>query len=294
MLRPSGARPSAESRGLTVTWLGTASFLVESRTTRLAIDPYLTRASFGTLLTRALAPDPVELERHLPSRLDAVLCGHSHFDHLLDAPWIAQRFSARLYGSSTTLAFGRAMNVPSPLLVDVPEQGASFTIGDLEVSFVPSKHAKLFCGHVPFPGKVDQAPVRPRFWDFRMGGAFGIFVRGAGVNLYHNGSADLVDAALSHERADAVLLGIAGWKKTPEYLGRILATLEPRVVIPAHHDLFFTPLDAGAWLLPGVDFPRFLAGVEHVVPRATIVAPNYREPVWIAPEGRSAQIVQPA
>jgi L-ascorbate metabolism protein UlaG (beta-lactamase superfamily) len=287
---PDALRPLATAQrdapdGLSVTWLGTAGFIVRSATTSVAIDPYLTRVPLASLLLRPLRADDAELARKLPSRLDAVLCGHSHYDHLLDAPQAAWQSGATLYGSRTTCAYGRQAGLSPERVVAVGPQGGTFKVGDLEVRFVPSLHAALFCGHVPFPGETPQPPTRPRVWDFRMGGAFGIFVRGAGVSLYHNGSADLVDMALAGEHADVVLLGLAGWQSTERYLPRLLGTLRPRVVVPAHHDAFFAPLDAGVRLLPGIQFARFLEQTASIVPGARVLAPLYEETVCVPRRG---------
>ena len=56
--------------------------------------------------------------------LDAVLCGHSHYDHLLDAPLVARATGAKLVGSRTTCAFGRAAGLTESQLVEIPPAGA--------------------------------------------------------------------------------------------------------------------------------------------------------------------------
>lgn len=280
-LRPFSSPLRDAPDGLRVTWLGTAGFVVQSATTTLMIDPYLSRVAPGALLTRPLCADMAAIARHTPCKLDAVICGHSHFDHLMDAPAIAQMSGAELIGSATTCAFGAAAGLAKEQMRCVPSDGAHLSVGDLTIRMAPSRHARLFCGHVPFAGFVHGAPTRPRFWHYRMGGAFGVFVGNGAVSLYHNGSADLVDVALRGEQVDAVLLGLAGWKTTPGYLPRLLSILRPRLVIPSHHDAFFAPLEAGVRLLPGVDFPRVLAELERIVPGARLIAPLYSETVCI-------------
>lgn len=278
--------PSAEngSRGesVRVRWLGTAGFVVETARTTVMIDPYLSRLPLPVLAGSPLVPDEKAVRARLPARVDAVLCGHSHFDHLLDAPLIARITGAKLFGSRTTRAFGVAAGLEPEQIVEVDPTGGDFKVGDLEVGFVPSLHARILMGSVPFDGEVSPPASLPaRVWQYRMGGAFGIFVRAPGAALYHNGSADLVDAGLAGLHADMLLIGIVGRKYASDYVPRLLRLLHPSVVVPAHHDAFFSPLEDGVRLLPGVDMDGFVADVRRESPAVQIVAPLYDEVITL-------------
>lgn len=285
---PSG-RPAAR-----ITWLGTAGHVIETPGATLLIDPHVTRPGFGKLLLRRLRPDDAAIRAWVPPKVDAILCGHSHYDHLLDAPRIALLTGAKLVGSRSTCAFARAEGVPDAQLVCVPPEGATVKVGDAEARFVPSLHGRIFMGRVPLPGEVLRAPRLPaRAWHYKMGGAFGILVRARGVSVYHNGSADLVDAELAGERADVLLVGLAGRQGTRDYVRRLLEALRPGLVVPTHHDAFFAPLEDGVRLLPGIDLDGFAREVSALAPRATIVAPEYGERVDVDPdEPRAAAIAR--
>jgi L-ascorbate metabolism protein UlaG (beta-lactamase superfamily) len=285
-LCPRAPAPPA-SDALRIRWLGTAGHVLETKTTTLLIDPYLTRWPIGRLVTSRLVPDEAAIRAALPGKVDGVLCGHSHFDHLLDAPLIARMTGAKLYGSPTTCAFARAEGVPAEQLVEVSKDGLEGAIGDLEVRFVPSLHGRILLGRVPFPGIVSEPPRVPaRAWHYRMGGAFGILVRGGGTSVYHNGSADLVDAALEGARADVLLIGIAGRRATPNYVARLCDLLRPSLVVPTHHDAFFAPLEAGVRLLPGIDLEGFVSEVGRAAPRSQVITPGYQETMWFDTSAR--------
>jgi L-ascorbate metabolism protein UlaG (beta-lactamase superfamily) len=259
--------------------MGTAAHVVESEGTRVAIDPFVTRPGLRRMLGGALAPDEREVFERFGMRLDAVLCGHSHYDHLLDAPLLARATGAKLVGSRTTCAFGRAAGIDESHLVEIPAGGGRVMIGDLTVRFVPSLHGRIFLGRVPFPGEVEHVPSLPvRAEGYRMGGAFGVLIRAAdGASVYHNGSADLVDAELAGERADVILIGLAGRQATRDYIERLVRALEPKVIVPTHHDAFFAPLEWGVHLLPNVDLDGFASEAHRFAPRARIVTPGYGE-----------------
>ena len=289
-LRPTTR--SSDGAALRIRWLGTAGHLLETATTTLLIDPFLTRPGPAQLLGR-VAPDERAIRARLPPRVDAVLCGHSHFDHLLDAPFIARATGALLVGSATTCNFGRAHGVAESQLALVPPSGRTLTVGDATIRFVPSLHGRIALHRVPFPGEVAAPPTLPApIWRYRMGGAFGILVEAGGQRLYHNGSADLIDAALAGTRADVLLVGLAGRRATRDYLGRLCQALTPTLIVPTHHDAFFAPLDEGLHLLPGIDLDGFVTEVRARATAATIVTPGYDETLAVPRDARAAALVE--
>jgi L-ascorbate metabolism protein UlaG (beta-lactamase superfamily) len=95
------AWPGSESLpiGLTATWLGTAGFRFDYQGHTLLIDPYVTRIPIGRFLRRKVTrPDATAIARWT-ERADAILVGHTHFDHALDAPAIAKHSGCKVYGS---------------------------------------------------------------------------------------------------------------------------------------------------------------------------------------------------
>ena len=266
-----------------VTWLGTAAHVVSTDTTTVLIDPYVSRHGLARLLTRTIAPDDRAIGRWIPERVDAVLCGHSHFDHLLDAPRIARKTGCKLVGSETTCAFARAEGVAQEQLALIPADGARLRVGDIGVRFVPSLHGRIAFGRVPFLGEVKTPPRLPvRMWDYKMGGAFGILLDTPGARIYHNGSADLVDAAIAGEKADVLLVGLAGRQATRDYMKRLVTALSPSTIIPTHHDWFFAPLERRLRLLPGIDIEGFESEARMLAPRARLVTPVYGETVGVS------------
>jgi L-ascorbate metabolism protein UlaG (beta-lactamase superfamily) len=276
--RPQG---SASGTAVRLSWLGTAGYIIATDETTLLVDPFITRPGLRRLLS-PLVPDDLAIARHVPRHVDAVLCGHSHFDHAADAPRIARMTKAKLVGSASTCAWGRAEGLAEKDLVPIPERGALVRFGDIEVRFVPSRHGRIFFGRVPFPGEVKDTPRLPKSaWHYRMGGAFGLLIRAPGTTIYHNGSADLVDGELEGERADVLVLALAGRQATPNYVARLITALGPRLVVPTHHDAFFAPLERGLHLLPKIDLEGFASEVRRHAPEATLITPDYEEPICV-------------
>jgi L-ascorbate metabolism protein UlaG (beta-lactamase superfamily) len=244
--------------GVEVRWLGVAGFALTCEGTTLVIDPYVTRRPVGDLVRRRVwSSDPVLVDRHVP-RADAVLLGHTHFDHALDAPAVARRDRAPVYGGASAVRL-LAMHGLGELAVEV-EAHRRYEIGPFTVQFVPSVHSKLLLGlSVPNGGEITCEHVESMTPQaYCCGQVWGIRIEVGGATMYHQGSADLLDDEVPAGGVDVFLCGIAGRQVTPDYLPRIVRALDPATVVACHHDDFFRPLDgADPGFAFGVDVARF-------------------------------------
>jgi len=262
--------------GLSLQWLGVSGYRLDYEGQSLYIDPYVSRVPLGSLLLRRPArPDPVAHERFLPAppgEVAGVLVGHTHFDHALDAPAVARRFGCRAYGSASLSALMRLHGL-GDLAVEV-EPYRTYEIGPFAVSFTPSAHSKLLLGlAVPFDGELTcdhldgLAPSA-----YRCGQVWGIHIAVAGITLYHQGSADLIDDAIRHRGVDVFLAGVAGRSFTDRYWARILPRLDPAVVVPTHYDDFFRPLGEDMDLVANVKLADLPDEVNAVSRDVTVAA----------------------
>lgn len=228
--------------GLSLRWLGTAGFVLSYEGYDLVIDPNLTRPPLGEIVRRrALRPDVQLITQCLP-KADAVLVGHTHFDHALDVPTLARLNGCNVYGSASLKTLMEISGQASAAVAVEP--GRVFTLGPFDVTFIESLHSKLVLGMtVPHEGEItcdhldDMHEGR-----YRCGQVYGIHICVAGKTFYHQGSANLIEDQLRHDRVDYLLCGIAGRGFTRDFTSRILRALSPQTVIAHHHDNFFLPL----------------------------------------------------
>ncbi len=240
------ARPLDLPLGLELEWLGVSGYRLSYEGKDLYIDPYVSRVPLRSLLLRRWArPDPQMLDRWLPARGEAVgvVVGHTHFDHAVDAPALAQRFGCRAFGSSSLVTL-MGLHGLTDRAVEI-EPYRVYELGPFEVSFTPSAHSKLVFGlAVPYDGELTCEQLDGLCPSaYRCGEVYGIRIEVAGTSFYHQGSANLVDDAIRGGRVDVFLAGIAGRGFTRNYWQRILPRLDPRLVVPTHYDNFFRPLD---------------------------------------------------
>ncbi|MFO0749228.1 MAG: MBL fold metallo-hydrolase [Myxococcota bacterium] len=256
--------------GLAIRWLGTAGFELRAAGTTLLIDPYLTRVGLGRFLTRRLVPDEARISAYVPEA-DAVLVGHSHFDHVMDVPSIARRTGAHVYGSASTANLMQAMGLPTAQVTAfAPARKTTFEVGPFRVTAVPSEHSRFALGkHVPYAGDIPcTCEVKLKGSQYRCGDVFSFLVEHAGYRIYHMGSANLVEDAIPTEAkgADLLLLCIAARFATERFVPRVLGALSPARVMPMHYDNMFRAAEKPMWLLPRTAFGRFVDDVRQVSP----------------------------
>ena len=235
----------------------------------ILLDPYVSRVPLrNVLLRRRALPDAALIDRHI-GPASAVLIGHTHWDHAVDAPALARRDGATVYGSDS---LARLMRLHGQQSVIVEPQ-RPYEIGPFVVRFVPSRHSKLLFGRkVPFDGPLtceDLHALTPSA--YKCGDVFGIRIEVAGTSLYHQGSADLDDGQRI-DGVDVFLAGITGRQVTPRYWERILPRLDPRLLVPTHYDDFFAPLDRPLKLVRRVGIEQLPGEIAAVSRDAAIAA----------------------
>lgn len=228
--------------GLSLTWFGTAGFRLAYQGTVLWIDPYVTRLSLGELVRRKVVPpSDAAVERWIDAA-DAVLVGHTHFDHALDVPAIAKQHGCKVYGSRSLQHLMGLHGLAEQAVVVTPH--VDHHVGPFRFHFVPSLHSKLQLGlGIPYSGELTCDHVdhlTPQA--YKCGQVWGILIEVAGIRLYHQGSCDLVESEIRDRNVDVLLAGISGRRFTKDYFARIIGAVAPQLIVPTHYDNFFVPL----------------------------------------------------
>jgi len=259
--------------GLSVRWLGTAGFVFTYENYALVIDPYITRAGMRPVIgNQVLHSNAEQLAKHVP-QANAILVGHTHFDHALDVPVLAKQHGCQVYGSRSLQTLMALHDADLAVQVD---PGHVYALGPFEVTFVPSQHSKLVLGmKVNAEGEITCDHLdRMHQGHYRCGQVWAIHIKVAGRTFYHQGSANLIEDALLHRNVDYLLCGIAGRGYTTNFTQRILRALSPRTVIVHHHDNFFLPLDQPMGFSFNVNLGGFVEEVRHVSNDFEVVVPT--------------------
>ncbi len=255
------ATDASDSGGVTIRWLGTAGFELAYDGTTVLIDPYLTRVGLAPFLFRPIRPDVEAIDRYITGA-DAILIGHSHFDHVMDTPTIAKKYGSVVYGSRSTANLMQACGLPSAQVVEF-EDKQTFEVGPFRITAVPSLHSPFAIGaKVPYEGEIPctcELPIKGKH--YKCGQVFSYLIEVAGRTIYHLGSANLIEDEIPKTRVDLLLVCIAARFATKDFEQRMLRAIQPQVVMPMHYDNFFRAAGKTMKLLPRTQFGRFVDSV---------------------------------
>ncbi|GII04368.1 MBL fold metallo-hydrolase [Planobispora takensis] len=242
--------------GLSVTFLGVATLLVEDGASAVMTDGFFSRPSLLSVGVRRIAPDRARIDAALTragvTSLDALIPVHTHFDHAMDAAAVAARTGARLVGGASAANVGRGGGLPGDRIVQVAS-GERVEFGAFALTLAESHH----CPPDRYPGTIGRPVVPPvKASAYRCGEAWSLLLRHAsGRTALIQGSAGFVPGALSGWSAEVAYLGVgqlgvqdedyirAYWRETVETVGA-------RRVVLIHWDDFFRPLDRPLRALP--------------------------------------------
>ena len=232
-----------------VTFLGTSTLLLDDGATKLLVDGFISRPPLRRVLTRRLRTDTalvdMVLNRLEVHRIHALFTVHSHYDHALDAAYIARTRHARLYGSASTRMVGLGGEVDDDsITVFVP--GKPISVGEFRVTPLESKHSEQI-KPVRFLGEISDTLQQPaRVWQYREGGSFDLLIQHRDHSILIK-PGPFLNMPPAGVRADVVFLGVGTLGKNDTtfmntYYQQWVRGLGARHVIPIHWDDFFAPL----------------------------------------------------
>jgi L-ascorbate metabolism protein UlaG (beta-lactamase superfamily) len=249
--------PAAEDGGLSVTFLGVATLLVDDGRSAVMTDGFFSRPGLLKTLLRPIPPDRDRIDECLNragvERLEAIVPVHTHYDHAMDTAVVAERTGAVMVGGESAANIGRGHGLPDQQ-VRVAVPGEPMAFGDWELTLVVSDH----CPPDRFPGEITEPLAPPaRASAYSCGEAWSVLLahRPSGRTLLVQGSAGYVEESLAGRSADVAYLGVgqlgihdeayltAYWQETVRAVGA-------RRVVLIHWDDFFRPLSEPLRALP--------------------------------------------
>ena len=250
---------------LALTYLGVAGWQIESAGKTILVDPYFSRPT----LDGPIASDPQAVAAHAPKRADLIVIGHSHVDHLLDAPAVARATGAQIMGSDSTARVARSLDVPANQVIPI-KGGEDYAFDGFSVRVIPSLHSVI--DRQALGGPVTVVPP-VRFDDWAEGGTFNYLVRVGGHEIFVSSTANFIERELAGLQPDIAIIATGLRQEIHDYTCRLLTALgKPRLVYTTHFD---------NWRGPPVDEPSsddlkaFVEEVRVCSPQTRVVVPKH-------------------
>jgi L-ascorbate metabolism protein UlaG (beta-lactamase superfamily) len=211
--------------GVQVLWLGQAAFKITSPSGKVIItDPWLR--------TNPRTPTPLRQLEAL-GKPDVLLVTHGHFDHIADAPALAQMHNVPLRGPGDLLNTVMTLGVlPANLLPRMNKGGTVEAAPGIKVTAVRAEHSSIYVWRNPATGKDETHPG---------GEAIGWIIElESGFRIYHAGdTAVFGDMKWIGERyrPDLALVPIGGnFTMDPvDAAWAVKELIKPKAVIPMHY-----------------------------------------------------------
>lgn len=237
---------------LKVHYFGVSTLLFDDGENQILIDGFFSRPSLAQVMWNKLDSQPALLhkliQQHQLQRTRAILITHSHYDHTLDLPFLAQQLKhSQIIGSESSLNIARGAAIPESRL-SLVNPAQPIQIGKFKITAIPSQHTTATAVNNDLGEQIQQPLSLPaRFYEFKEGGSFDYYIQHPEQNILVKASTGAISKQLQHLQVDTLFLGIAQLSKQSvafqqHYLDETVGTLRPRVVIPIHWDNFFQPL----------------------------------------------------
>ncbi len=217
--------PPAPAAGVEVVWLGQAAFKITSPGGKVIVtDPWLK-------LNPLTPPEYKQLERF--GKIDVLLVSHGHFDHIADAPALAQMYDVPLRGPGDLAQSAMTLGMlPARLLPRMNKGGTVEPVPGIKVTAVRAEHSSVLVWRNPATQQDETHPGgEPVGWIIELENGF---------RIYHAGDTALFgDMKLIGERykPDLALLPIGGnFTMGPaDAAWAVNEMLRPKAVIPMHY-----------------------------------------------------------
>lgn len=286
---PAPRNPST----LVLRWLGAANFELAYRDSVVLLDAYFER------LPRTR---PLGFAREDIKRATAIFMGHGHGDHMSDAPFVAGRTGARLFGAPVTIETAVKMGLPEKQTVTV-KGGEVHKFNGFTVEAILGRHSDLdqvrAYGQIFGPALQAALALEPPFTEAEKKLVAEIRTRGTGdARVLTEGTIAFLftfDSGYKFLFLDSAGAVTEGERKVMSRIGstdiasvayqgmglpryQIGATMplvkafNPAIFIPNHHDEI-------AGQFPDLaTYPLFMA-IRDELPRTKTIDPLYRTPM---------------
>lgn len=282
---PFVIRDTAASDSVDLTYLGTSGFLIRRDGHALMTGPFFSNPGFFWHIflrfrvhQRTGYIDRVFEDTALragANQTAAILIGHSHYDHLMDVPYVAEHYAvnARIYGSPTMghiLAgdsllhhrtgrldpFDRVVVIDSPDVGGLYSRGQWYYVADSTMRFMAlkSEHPPNFLWITIAKRNEDRdfKKLPTGAWGWSLGETYAYLIdlldanKQVAFRIYYTDAPARpplgyapTDVLGDGHRVDVALICVGNYDRVDAYPQALIRQLDPRIVVLSHWEDFF-------------------------------------------------------
>ncbi len=278
-----------------VQYLGVGGYLFRYGKSALMTAPSITNPGLLKIATLTrLKTDEELVDRLLPfvEDLEMILVGHSHYDHLLDVPYVMQRHAKKavVYGSKT-MGHIVAAAVDRSRIVTVDRYAAKGRIAGqwlynrnrtIRFMAIESMHAPHFAGIKLLPEGTYRKDLKhlPRtVFGWMEGQTYAYLIDflteqgGIAFRIHYQDAASAPPfgfvpelPANDRKRVDLAILCVASFTQVKEYPEGIVKEIQPKNIILGHWEDFFRNQKRPVKVLRTTNVRCFVKRLESVIP----------------------------
>ncbi len=230
-----------------ITWLGTASFLMETEKGRILFDPFVQLIG-GT--------NPNTIDDFLNE--DVIFITHAHFDHLIYVPEILERSEATVFCGSVAAEKLEELTEETGRIAKITT-GQTIPIGDIKVTAFHGRHIyfdKKLIGETLSPKRMLRYARNLPFLAYanhsfqEKSQTYTYLIEAEGKRILLLGSMNLDPKEIYPKDIDVLVLPYQGNSDLPREAHKVIDALRPRQVLLSHFDNAFPPVSRDVPLHP--------------------------------------------
>ena len=285
---------------IVIHYLGCSGFLIQNDNQSILHDPFFSNISLFSVPFQPICHDTTRIksffrshfsnERDNEGMIKLLLISHTHYDHMIDAPYIYQNHlnkdSVKVIGSNSMLRvmefsqeeFKNSFNIDHIIsvedyLTDQNTIDSSFLSFNKKIRILPIsiEHAPHFHGVHLFKGEIKKKPKKAcqlkegkniayliEFLDDKEKTNFRIYIGGAAASAP---AGFLPPSFVEANPIDLAILCAASHGYVKNYPEGLLKNLNPKHIIISHWENFFQPnevLESHAMVVPLTNVRKFI------------------------------------
>jgi len=241
---------------LKVTYFGTSTLLFEEEDEQIMIDGFFSRPNVFKVAFGKVQCDTQWVRQLVDNfsitKLKAIFVCHSHYDHSMDAPYLAKITGATIYGSSSTLNVARGYGLPENQMKEF-SPNETYYFKNFQVKVLQSIHTPPF----RFLGFTNDNHKEPninlplkqpaKFQKFKEGGTYDFYFENKDFKWLVKASTNFIpnhlkDYSLDYFFLASATLGKMKFDFQEKYYQETVISTKAKCVIPIHWDNFMKPL----------------------------------------------------